>query len=390
MTAGAPKHAAAPPPAPEPDRSSSRHLAEGVAGASQRTTAMVLGFVTLLGLWMAAVYLPVPYVIYEPGVVVDVLAESDGEEIIQVTGRQTYRDDGQLDMTTIYVTPAEGRVNLFEVMQAWVSSEDDVYPYDTVYRADETREDSDRESAVQMVSSQDAAIAAALTRLGVDFTEVVEVLNVESGFPADGKLEVRDVIVKVGDTTITDATDVVDAVRGAPKGEPIAFEIRRDGKSKTVKITPKQEKSGPRVGIVPGEGFDFPFDVEVNIDPKIGGPSAGLMFSLAIYDTLTPGSMTDGKTVAGTGTIQSTGEVGPIGGIQQKIVAARDAGAALFMVPPDNCDDALGAPQGDMRLVRADTMDSAVDAIESWVDDPSTDLPKCVATEKTADAGDAS
>ncbi len=100
--------------------------------------------------------------------------------------------------------------------------------------------------------------------------------------------------------------------------------------------------------------------------------------------------MTDGKTVAGTGTIESTGEVGPIGGIQQKIVAARDAGAALFMVPPDNCDDALGAPQGDMRLVRADTMDSAVDSIESWVDDPSTDLPKCVATEKTADAGDAS
>ena len=99
-----------------------------------------------------------------------------------------------------------------------------------------------------------------------------------------------------------------------------------------------------RVGIVPGTGFTFPFDVHVNIDPDIGGPSAGLMFSLAIYDTLTPGSLTGDELVAGTGTIPDDGSVGPIGGIQQKIVAARDDGAELFLVPPDNCADALGAP----------------------------------------------
>ena len=117
--------------------------------------------------------------------------------------------------------------------------------------------------------------------------------------------------------------------------------------------------------------------MHVNIDPDIGGPSAGLMFSLAIYDTLTPGSLTGDQVVAGTGTIKDDGSVGPIGGIQQKIVSARDDGASLFLVPPDNCDDALGAPNEDMRLVRADTMHDAVTSIEAWVKNPDASLPTC-------------
>ena len=143
-------------------------------------------------------------------------------------------------------------------------------------------------------------------------------------------------------------------------------------------MAPKIDDDGvPRIGIVPGNGFDFPFQVHVNIDPDVGGPSAGLMFSLAIYDTLTPGSLTGDAAVAGTGTMSEDGSVGPIGGIQQKIVGARDDGAELFLVPPDNCADALQAPNGDMRLVRADTMHDAVEALETWVDDPDATLPTC-------------
>ncbi len=100
-------------------------------------------------------------------------------------------------------------------------------------------------------------------------------------------------------------------------------------------MAPKIDDDGvPRIGIVPGNGFDFPFQVHVNIDPDVGGPSAGLMFSLAIFDTLTPGSLTGDAAVAGTGTMSEDGSVGPIGGIQQKIVGARDDGAELFLVPP--------------------------------------------------------
>ena len=105
------------------------------------------------------------------------------------------------------------------------------------------------------------------------------------------------------------------------------------------------------------------------------------MFSLAIFDTLTPGSLTGDQVVAGTGTIDEEGKVGPIGGIQQKIVGAREDGAKLFLVPPDNCDDALGARNGDMRLVKAVTMHAAVQAIEKWVEDPDAKLPTCAATD---------
>jgi PDZ domain-containing protein len=101
------------------------------------------------------------------------------------------------------------------------------------------------------------------------------------------------------------------------------------------------------------------------------------MFSLGIYDTLTKGSLTDGRTIAGTGTIDAAGVVGPIGGIQQKIVGARDAGAELFLVPPDNCDEAVEAPNGDMRLVEAPTTHSALDSIKKWVADPDAKLPTC-------------
>jgi PDZ domain-containing protein len=316
-------------------------------------------------------------VTYEPGLTVDVLAETKGEEIVQVQGHETYRDAGELRMTTVYVSQPDARVNLFELMHGWISREDSVYPYKSVYRPDETTEDNRREGAVEMVSSQDAAIAAALKELGIDVQPALEVLSVSDGAPADGRLEVRDIFVSVDGHRVTRPDDVIEAVRGASAGEPVTFVVRRDGERRTVAVTPEQEDGRPQVGIQLGTGYEFPFKVSVNIDSSIGGPSAGLMFSLGIYDTLTPGSLTGGEVVAGTGTIDGSGKVGPIGGIQQKIVGARDAGARLFLVPPDNCQDAVGAPAEDMRLVKAETMHDAVAAIKTWVADHDADLPTC-------------
>ncbi len=344
---------------------------------SQRLYAAVVAGVLLVALSIAAFVLPVPYVVYSPGVTVDVLGERDGKEIIQVSGHQTYRDDGQLRMTTVYVTRPGRGVSLVDAVGAWLSDEEAIYPYDSVYAPDETEEDSRRESAVQMVSSQDAAVATALKELGYDTTPVIEILDVTQGLPADGKLEVRDILTKIGDTTITTPQSVVDAVDAAPVGKPLAFEVLRDGTEKTVEVTPEVVDGDKRIGIVPGPGFEFPFDVTVNIPETIGGPSAGLMFSLAIYDTLTPGSLTDGAEVAGTGTVSATGKVGSIGGIQQKIVAARDVGAQVFLVPAGNCDEALGAPHGDMRLVKATTMHGALASLKTWVGDHDADLPTC-------------
>jgi len=341
----------------------------------------VLAVPLLIGLWLAAALHPLPYVTYEPGLTVDVLGTNDqGQEIIEVSGHEAYRDDGQLRMTTVYVSQPlpKGSNNLFELMYDWVSDEDAVYPYDAVYREDETVEQNREEGAAEMTSSQDAATAAALEELGYDVTHPA-VVGVVPKAPADGKLEDGDVILEVDDQEVEDTQGVADAVVAAPEGEPVDFLVLRDQQRIEVPVTPEVEDGRPQVGIQLGTVVtpDLPVDVTINIDEGIGGPSAGLMFSLGIYDTLTPGSLTGGEIVAGTGTLDATGTVGPIGGIQQKIVGARDAGAELFLVPPDNCDQAVLAPNGDMRLVRAPTMHSARASIEAWVDDHDADLPSC-------------
>ena len=353
---------------------------------SQRLMAALIAGPLVLVLLVLSAFLPLDYVTYRPGYTVDVLAKTDGSEIIQVDGHKAYYDDGQLRMTTVLVSlpkDADGdcgsgcRKNLYDLMAAWISSDDAVYPYDAVYDDDETQESNDREGAVAMVTSQDKAIAVALRELGVKFKSAVEVSFVEQGMPAEGKLLVRDVILAVNGEKVTSAQQIYDAVQAAGPGESVDFRIRRDRTELDVKVAPRKVGGEQLIGITPGNGFVFPFDVKVNIDPDIGGPSAGLMFSLGIYDTLTPGSLTGGHVVAGTGEIDPEGKVGPIGGIQQKIAGARDDGAELFLVPTDNCDEALGADPGDMRLVRATTMHEARGAIEAWVADPDADLPSC-------------
>jgi PDZ domain-containing protein len=280
-------------------------------------------------------------------------------------------------MTTVYVTQPGAEVNLFSLMSGWLSRDDAVYPYRAVYQPDETRESNELEGAIEMVSSQDAAVAVALTELGYTVEEAPEVFRVSEDVPADGVLEARDVILEVGGTPVRTTDDVARAVRAGGAGEALDFRVLRDGTERTVTVTPELRDGAPYVGIRMVPGYEFPVEVEVEIDPDIGGPSAGFMFALGIYDTLTPGSLTGGASVAGSGTIDPEGRVGPIGGIQQKIAAAREAGSELFLVPADNCAEAAGAPNGDMTLVRAETLHDAVVALETWVDDPDADLPSC-------------
>jgi len=344
---------------------------------TRRTFAAVVAVACLGVLWVAALVIPVPYVTYKPGLSLDVLAERNGKEIVQVSGHKVFRDNGELRMTTIFLTRPDTKLSLFDALQAWLSPDDAVYPRSEVYPEGQTAEQSAAESAVMMVGSQEYATAAALHELGYRFPTVVEVYNVEKGLPADGKLEVRDQFLKVNGKQVTKAQDIIDGVDHTPDGKTVTFVVRRAGKDVTVTIEPKVIDGDRRIGILPGDGYRFPFSVSVDVPEAIGGPSAGLMFSLAIYDTLTPGSLTDGKIIAGTGTIDADGKVGPIGGIQQKIVTAQQADAQLFLVPAENCGDALGAPDRGMRLVKVTTMESALSSIRAWVKDSSVSLPSC-------------
>lgn len=345
---------------------------------SQRTRAGLIATCLLAVLWVVAAFTALPYVTYRPGPTVDILSATKGEEKVQVSGHKAYHDDGELRLTTIYVDDPQEPVTLVELLKAYFDPDEAVYPRSAVYPPDATDESSERLSAVQMLSSKDSAVATALTELGYDVEDVVEVLDVAEGLPADGRLEVRDVLLEVGGKTISDAQDVVEAVDAAPVGEPLEFVVRRDGEEVTVQVTPRVVDGGDkRVGITPGPGFTVPFDVRVDIGDSIGGPSAGLMMALAVYDTLTPGSLTGGHAIAGTGTLTRDGTVGPIGGIQQKIAAARDVGSELFLVPAGNCDGVGDLDTEGMRLVRATTMHDAIESIEAWVEDPDASLPTC-------------
>jgi PDZ domain-containing protein len=188
--------------------------------------------------------------------------------------------------------------------------------------------------------------------------------------------------VSINGTKITDVSQVSEALQSTGVGEPATFVVRRGGSTKTVTVTPTASPDDPKkavVGVQIQPGYDFPFDVSVRLGDDIGGPSAGLIFSLGVYDTLTPGSLSGGSDIAGTGTITAKGRVGPIGGIQQKIVAAANAGAKIFLVPPANCDSALNADvtKDDITLVKAPTMHSAVTSLKSYARDPSAPLPAC-------------
>lgn len=345
-------------------------------------TLVAAGLVLVLGITVAAV--SVPYVRESPGPTVDVLGTREGEPVVEVEGRRTFPTDGSLRLTTVLVTQPERAFNLLGALGGWFARDTAVLPYEAVYPDDTTAEDEQAESAAQMVNSQDTAVAAALAELGFDLPTFAEVSGITPDGPSDGELEPRDRIVSLDGTPVTDVRQVFRTVERAEPGDTVTGEVRRAGRTRPFEVITEAAPDDPdraMLGILVGTGYDFPFDVRIGISDSIGGPSAGLIFSLAVYDTLTKGSLTGGADVAGTGTIAADGSVGPIGGIQQKISGAEATGAELFLVPPDNCGEALEADVDDseIRLVRADTMSSAVKALETYRDDPDAELPRCTA-----------
>ncbi|HSV39490.1 MAG TPA: S16 family serine protease [Nocardioidaceae bacterium] len=348
---------------------------------NRRSVAIVIGFVLLAGLGAVASFAPMPYVRYAAGPTFDVLGkQGNGKPIVFVRGHKTYATDGELRMTTVRTSNRDTKLTLVQALLAWVDPDQALYPRSVIYPDDGTTEEQDRtESQLQMVSSQDNAVAAALTELGFDLDVKVQVRGTVAGGAAEGVLQAHDVLAKVNGEDITTAEQVGAIIGALTPGDNVTIDIVRGGRPRTVEITTKAASDDPNravIGIFPGLGFQFPFDVDVRIPEAIGGPSAGLIFSLAVYDSLTPGALTGGHTIAGTGTIDEAGRVGPIGGIAQKIAGAEEDGAEMFLVPPSNCDEAVLAHTG-LRLVRADTMASARAAIEKFVANPSADLPTC-------------
>jgi PDZ domain-containing protein len=347
------------------------------------TWASLLAVVLLVGLSVVAASRPVPYVTFSPSLTVNVLGKNGKQDIISVEGRRAYRDNGALRLTTVLPSGPDRKVSIPEMVFAWIDPDRSVYPYDYIYGRGDTRESVRQQSAAQMASSQDNAIASALRALDIPFVTRVGVASVEKDGPADGKLVPGDVVVAVNGTKVKGVSQVAGRVRPLQVGSDVDFTVERDGKKRQVSLTttsaPDDATASAVRVTIQAAGYKFPFDVDLKLAENIGGPSAGLMFALGIYDVLTPGSMTKGKTIAGTGEIDGEGNVGAIGGIQQKLVGAESDGARLFLVPADNCAEALdGSYDADkMRLVKVTTLDEAIADVEAWVKDPDAKLASC-------------
>jgi PDZ domain-containing protein len=348
---------------------------------SRRTTTLAVSGALLVVLVAAASLFPVPYVVYSPGPVEDTLGVWDGEPVIEISGAETYPTEGVLDLTTVGVTPADRKLGLLGAMQAWLDPDRTVLPRELVYPQDVTADEAREENAQLLERSQETAKVAALRELGLEVPEIVVVDTVVNGAPADGVLVPGDVVISVDGTLIKTPQDVVDVVTAHEPGDRIEFVVERDGVERTETVGSQAAENDGRtiVGFSPSVGYEYPVQIDVNIDDRIGGPSAGMVFALAIYDTLTPGALLDGMHVAGTGMIGPDGEVGPIGGIRQKIAAASDDGATLFLAPADNCDEAAVSDPGQMRIVRIETLDDAIAAVESAAAGDMESLPSCSA-----------
>lgn len=346
---------------------------------TRRSATLAVAGALIVALLAVAALLPVPYVVYSPGPVEDTLGEWDGSPVIQVDGAETYPTDGVLDLTTVGVTPADVKLDLLTALRAWVDPNRAVIPRDLVYPEGTTAEESRAENAQLLERSQESAKVAALRELGYDVPEMVVVDAVLDGAPADGVLEPGDVMLSVDGQSVAAPQDVVDAVTAHEPGDAVDFVIRRGDEELTESITTIAAEDDGRalVGFTPAVGYEFPVDITIGIDERIGGPSAGMIFSLAIYDTLTPGALIDGNHVAGTGEINAAGQVGPIGGIQQKISASSDAGAALFLAPVDNCSEVVGANNGDMPVVPIETLEDAIATVEAFAAGSTDGLAAC-------------
>jgi PDZ domain-containing protein len=310
----------------------------------------------LAALIVGAFMVPIPvFYLYVPGPVRDV------EKLVHVEDAKTYSSEGQLFLTTVNIKPT---VTFVDLIKAGLDPHADVVMKEDVTQGMTLREVREQAKA-DMRESKQAARQTAFAALGLPAGEGARILETVADSPAAAVLREGDRIVAVDDDGMTTACDVQQAIGGHRPGDVLRMTVVRDGRRRTVPIETAEhpaQKGAAFVGITMSDVVGDSVSVEFETG-DIGGPSAGLMFSLALYDQLTPDDLTGGRKIAGTGTIYCGGIVGPIGGIEEKVAGAERQGAEIFLAPELNFEAAQAAA-GDMEVVSIATFDDAVGYLE--------------------------
>jgi PDZ domain-containing protein len=334
---------------------------------SRRPWTIVVAGVLLVGLTSVASFLPVPYARMMPGPTTDTLASDDGKPLITIKGRETYPAKGRLELTTVKVTTTNYRMSLVEALVGWLQPDVAIVPRETIHPENLSAEEIKQQNAEEMQLSQQHATYAALRQLGIPVDSHVVVSSVVRDTAAVGKLHAADVLVAVDGKPVRTPDDVRAAVRRHRPGEEVTFDVVRAGAKRRITVRTAGAEGEPQrafVGIEVDRGYQFPFTVDIQLD-DVGGPSAGLMFALGIVEKLTKEDVTGGATIAGSGTIDDDGSVGPIGGIGMKILSAKRSGATAFLVPEGNCRAATANDPGGIELIRVSSLSAALDALDA-------------------------
>ena len=326
-------------------------------GLSRRTWTLIWSLLIVATLGLVGGFVQVPYVALGPGPTYDTLSSVGGTQVVSVTGTKTYPTDGQLRMVTVSLTD---KVTLFGALGLWVTGGFALAPREDYYSPGESEQQVEQQNVQEFKDSQSDAEVSALRYLHYPISAVAQ--EVVTGSPADKRILAGDKLVTVNGKAVTSAEEVQNALVNTTPGQTVdvvvqtGTEAPRDLK---IKLGSNPDRKQGFLGITPASHADINFKINISLS-NIGGPSAGLMFALAVVDKLTPGDLNGGMPVAGTGEIDDQGNVSPIGGIPFKLMAARDAGATVFLTPADNCSEAKTHVPSGLRLVKVTSLGSAI------------------------------
>ncbi|WP_328352684.1 PDZ domain-containing protein [Mycobacterium sp. NBC_00419] len=329
---------------------------------NRRILTLVAALVPIVVFGVLLAVVTVPYVSLGPGPTFDTLGEVDGKPVVDIEGTKTHPTSGHLNMTT--VAQRDG-LTLGQALTLWVSGREQLVPRDLVFPPNKSREDVEKSQSADFKQSEFSAEYAALGYL--KYPEAVRVEKVNDPGPSAGKLQVGDAIDAVDGTKVANVEQFTALLKATKPGQEIVLDYRRKNAppgSAKITLGNNEDRDYGYLGVAVLNAPWAPFSIDFNL-ANIGGPSAGLMFSLAVVDKLTTGDLNGSKFIAGTGTISEDGKVGPIGGITHKMMAAQEAGATVFLVPADNCDEARSMRDDSMELVKVDTLNSAVDSLHT-------------------------
>src|SRR5699024_86597 len=307
--------------------------------------------------------LTVPYAAQGPGPTVDTLSNVEGKDVVEISGAETYDTSGQLNMTTVAVRT---NMSLSQAIGRWLTTDDTIVPLETVIPTATASEERQQANEQAFVQAEAAATVTAMDYLDIPVHVVVAGVMEESA--AVDVVKPQDVVLAVDGQDVAEPAEVQEIIRAKSPGDAVTLTLENDGKKREETVTlgeHPEDSTIPLLGVTmtsaPRDGMNVTYNLQ-----DAGGPSAGMMFSLAVIDKLTEEDITGGHFVAGTGTIAEDGTVGPIGGIEHKIDAAEEAGAELFLAPAANCEAATSRDAGDMVIASVNNLDDAVQAMDDF------------------------